>query len=106
MTESNVWTVPQQPLISSTPAETVIAATTTSATIRTPSPEPQPMRSKTVAVASVAVIVRTVSQPTLISHEISAGSRLPRTPNAARESTIVGADPRLPANATKPHNRN
>ena len=59
-----------------------------------------------MAVASVAMIVRTVSQPTDISHEINAGSRLPRTPNAARESTIVGADPRLPANATSPHSRN
>ncbi len=34
------------------------------------------------------------------------GSLLPRTPNAARESTIVGAEPRLPASATKPQSRN
>jgi hypothetical protein len=40
------------------------------------------------------------------SHEIAAGSRLPRTPNAARDSTIVGAEPRLPASATKPQSRN
>ena len=59
-----------------------------------------------MAVASVAVIVRTVSQPRVISQEINAGNRLPRTPKAARDSTIVGADPRLPANATKPHSRN
>jgi hypothetical protein len=31
---------------------------------------------------------------------------LPRTPNAARLSTIVGADPRLPASATSPQSRN
>jgi hypothetical protein len=28
------------------------------------------------------------------------------TPNAARLSTSVGAEPRLPAMATKPHSRN
>ena len=90
----------------STPADTVNAATTTSATTCTWTPEPQPRRSKTVAVASVAVMVRTVSQPTVSSQEITAGSRLPRTPNAARDSTIVGAEPRLPASATNPHSRN
>ena len=90
----------------STPADTVNAATTTSATTCTWSPEPQPRRSKTVAVASVAVMVRTVSQPRVSSQEITAGSRLPRTPNAARDSTIVGAEPRLPASATNPHSRN
>jgi hypothetical protein len=30
-------------------------------------------------------MVRTVSQPTVSSQEITAGSRLPRTPNAARD---------------------
>ena len=90
----------------STPAETVSAATTASASTRTSNPKPQPRRWKTVAVASVAMIVRTVSQPTVISQEISEGKRLPRTPNAARESTIVGAEPRLPASATNPHSRN
>ena len=59
-----------------------------------------------MAVASVARMVSTVSQPTVSSQEIAAGSRLPRTPNAARESTIVGAEPRLPASATKPQSRN
>ena len=51
-------------------------------------------------------MVRTVSQPTVSSQESTAGSRLPRTPNAARLSTIVGAEPRLPASATKPQSRN
>ena len=51
-------------------------------------------------------MVRTVSQPRVSSQEITAGSRLPRTPNAARDSTIVGAEPRLPASATNPHSRN
>ena len=31
------------------------------------------------------------------------GTFCPCTPNAARESTIVGAEPRLPAIATSPH---
>jgi hypothetical protein len=48
----------------------------------------------------------TVSQPTVSSQEITAGSLLPRTPNAARLSTMVGAEPRLPATAMKPHRRN
>ena len=48
----------------------------------------------------------TVSQPTVSSQEIAVGSLLPRTPNAARESTIVGAEPRLPASAMKPQSRN
>ena len=56
--------------------------------------------------ASVANAVSTVSQPTVRIHEIADGNRLPRTPNAARESSIVGADPRLPAIATNPHSRN
>jgi hypothetical protein len=60
----------------------------------------------TVAVAKVARIVSAVSQPTVSSQEIAVGSLLPRTPNAARDSTIVGAEPRLPASATTPHSRN
>ena len=48
----------------------------------------------------------TVSQPTVSSQEISEGSLLPRTPKAARPSTMVGADPRLPATAMNPHSRN
>ena len=59
-----------------------------------------------MAVASVARIVSAVSQPTVSSQEIAVGSLLPRTPNAARESTIVGAEPRLPASATMPQSRN
>src|SRR5262249_30583269 len=34
---------------------------------------------------------------------MNVASRLPRTPNAARLSTIVGADPRFPATAMNPH---
>ena len=90
----------------STPASTVSAATTTRATTSVPVPPPQPSRPNTVAVASVARMVSTVSQPTVSSQEIAAGSRLPRTPNAARDSTMVGAEPRLPASATNPQSRN
>jgi hypothetical protein len=90
----------------STPAPITSVATTTSAISWTGAPPPQPIRSNTVAVASVARMVSAVSQPTVSSHEITAGTRLPRTPNAARLSTMVGAEPRLPASATKPHSRN
>ena len=48
----------------------------------------------------------TVSQPTSSTQERNVGSALPCTPNAARLSTIVGADPRLPASATTPHSAN
>src|SRR3954471_17716751 len=89
-----------------TPAATVMADTTSSATILIPSPPPQPSSLNTVAVASVARTRSTASQPTVSSHESAEGSRLPRTPNAARESTIVGADPRLPASAITPHSAN
>ena len=84
----------------------MIAETTSSATILIPSPPPQPSSLNTVAVASVASTTSTVSQPTVSSHESADGSRFPRTPNAARESTIVGADPRLPASAITPHSAN
>src|SRR3984957_19140715 len=70
------------------------------------SPELQPSRLNTVAVASVASTVSTISQPTLRIHETAAGSLLPCTPNAARDSTSVGADPRLPATAMNPTSRN
>ena len=90
----------------STPAPTTSAATTSSAMTFVGVPPPSPSRSKTVAVASVARMTSTVSQPTVSSHEIAVGSLLPRTPNAARESTIVGAEPRLPASAMKPQSRN
>src|SRR3954449_6102692 len=89
-----------------TPAATVMADTTSSATTLIPSPPPQPSSLNTVAVASVASTTSTVSQPTVSSHDSAAGSRFPRTPNAARESTIVGADPRLPASAITPHSAN
>ena len=38
----------------------------------------------------------TVSQPTSSSYETGPGTLLPRTPNGARDSTSVGAEPRLP----------
>ena len=48
---------------------------------------------KTVAVASVASAASTVSQPTSSSQVTAVlGSTFPRTPKAARDSTIVGAD--------------
>ncbi len=59
-----------------------------------------------MAVASVARMTSAVSHPTVSSHEIAVGSLLPRTPNAARDRTIVGAEPRLPASAMNPHSRN
>ncbi len=37
---------------------------------------------------------------------MTVGSLLPRTPNGALLSTIVGADPRLPAIATNPQSTN
>ncbi len=78
---------------------------TRNATIFVPSPPPQPRRWKTVAVASVASAVSTISHPTHKIQEITDGSLLPRTPNAARDRISVGAEPRFPASATKPHSR-
>ena len=89
-----------------TPPKMVSATTTISATTLVPSPPPKPSRSKTVAVASVARTTSTVSQPTVSSQEITAGSLLPLKPNAARLSTMVGAEPRLPATAMNPQARN
>jgi hypothetical protein len=89
-----------------TPPTIVTPATTTMASTLVPVPPPQPSRSSTVAVARVARMTSTVSQPTVSSQDSAAGSRLPRTPNAARLSAMVGADPRLPASATSPQSRN
>ena len=89
-----------------TPPKMVSATTTISAMTFVTVPPPQPRRSKTVAVASVARMTSTVSQPTVSSQEITDGSLLPLTPNAARPSTMVGAEPRLPATAMNPHSRN
>ena len=69
------------------------------------SPELQPSRWNTVAVASVASTVSTISQPTLRIQDTRAGSLLPCTPNAARERTSVGAEPRFPATAMNPTSR-
>ena len=82
------------------------AATTTVATTLVPVPPPQPRRSKIVAVASTARIDRNVSQPMETSHEMTPGTFCPSTPNAARLSIMVGAEPRLPAIAMSPHSRN
>jgi hypothetical protein len=87
------------------PPPTTRAATTSSATTFVVVPPLQPSWSKTVDVASVARETSTVSHPTVSTQERTAGTRLPVTPNAARLSTSVGADPRLPAIATKPHSR-
>src|SRR6202046_1524 len=89
-----------------TPPKMVSATTRISAITLVPSPPPTPSRWKTVAVASVAKMTSTVSQPTVSSQEITVGSLLPLTPNAARLSTIVGAEPRLPATAINPQARN
>ena len=89
-----------------TPPKMVSATTRISAITFVPSPPPTPTRWNTVAVASVARMTSTVSQPTVSSQEITVGSLLPFTPNAARLSTIVGAEPRLPATAMNPHARN
>ncbi len=89
-----------------TPPATVSALTTISAMTLTPVPPPQPSRVNTVAVASVARMISTVSQPTVSSQEMSEGSLFPRTPYAARLSTMVGAEPRLPATAMNPQSRN
>src|SRR5258708_1209707 len=88
-----------------TPPKMASATTTITAMIFVPVPPPQPRCAKTGAIASVARIISTVSQPTVRSHETTVGSLLPRTPNGALLSTIVGADPRLPAIATNPHSR-
>src|SRR5580700_7941916 len=89
-----------------TPPKMVSATTMISATTLVPLPPPQPNWWNTVAVARVARMTSTVSQPTVSSQEITVGSLLPLTPNAARLSTIVGAEPRLPATAMNPQARN
>src|SRR5580693_6958817 len=89
-----------------TPPKMVSPTTRISAITLVPSPPPVPTRWNTVAVASVARMTSTVSQPTVSSQEITVGSLLPLTPNAARLSTIVGAEPRLPATAMNPQARN
>lgn len=83
-------------------AATIAVATTLSHTL---SPSP-PSCVMTVAVASTARIARNVSHPIEVSHETMPGTFWPCTPNAARESTMVGAEPRLPAMAMSPQSRN
>ena len=69
-------------------------------------PPDQPSWSKIVAVARTARIARNVSQPIETSHETTPGTFCPLTPNAARLSTMVGAEPRLPAIAMTPQSAN
>ena len=88
-----------------TPPAMMSAATTSIATTLVASPPLHPSRAKTVDVASTAMTVSAVSQPTHSSQEIAEGMRLPRTPYAARDSTIVGAEPRLPAVAITPQSQ-
>src|SRR5215217_6518130 len=90
----------------STPPITTSAATTSSATTLVAVPPLQPSWVKTVDVARVASETSTVSQPTVSTQDSTAGTRLPLTPNAARLSTNVGAEPRLPAIAIRPQSRN
>ena len=51
-------------------------------------------------------MARKVSQPIEVSQEMTPGSFCPLTPKAARDSTMVGAEPRLPAMAMMPHRAN
>src|SRR5215218_8860260 len=90
----------------STPPPTTSAATTSRATTLVAPPLLQPSWSNTCAVASVASETSAVSQPTVSTQDSTEGTRLPLTPNAARLSTSVGAEPRLPAMATRPQSRN
>jgi hypothetical protein len=86
----------------SIPAAMIATATTQNAITLVAVPAVQPSAVKTVAVASVASATSTVSQPTSSSQLTAVGRTFPRTPKAARDSTIVGADPRWPASQTKP----
>ena len=55
-----------------------------------------------VPVARTAVIASEVSQPIDVSHETTPGTFAPCTPNAARDMTMVGTEPRLPPRAMTP----
>ena len=88
------------------PAATTSAAVTTKPSTFVASPPPQPSSPNTVAVPREASDTRTVSQPTSSTQERNVGSALPFTPNGARLSTMVGAEPRLPASATTPQSAN
>jgi hypothetical protein len=90
----------------SSPIAMVIAAITTNAIARTASPEATFNLVMIVSTASVASATRTISHPTSAIHETNVGSRFPRTPNAARDRTSVGADPFFPASEMKPTRTN
>src|SRR5882757_11484607 len=89
-----------------TPASTISPATTTSAMSLAEVPPCQPRRVSTLEVASTASAVSTVSQPTVSSQDSTEGNRLPEIPKIALDSTMVGAEPRLPASEMIPHSRN
>jgi hypothetical protein len=69
-------------------------------------PEAHPSAENTVAVAMTAMMERKVSQPIDSSQLTMPGSFCPWTPKAARDSTMVGTEPRFPAMAMMPHSRN
>ena len=69
-------------------------------------PGAAPSCRSTVFVASTAMMERNVSHPMEVSQEMMPGTFCPCTPNAARERTIVGAEPRLPATAIRPQRKN
>ncbi len=88
------------------PAATITPATTRNATTLVRLPSPQPSRPNTVAVAKR----RQRDQHGLPADEQQVGHRhraacCRRRPKAARESTSVGAEPRLPAIETSPTSR-
>ena len=89
-----------------TPPPMTSSTTTMSVTILVGVPPSSPSSSNTVEVASTAREASTVSQPTVSSQAMTDGTRLPCTPNGARLSVSVGAEPRLPASEMNPQNRN
>ena len=89
-----------------TPASMTTPTATTKTTTSTAPPLGHPSRAKTVFTASTVVTTMTISHPTRTRYETRVGTALPRTPNAVREMTIVGADARVPARLTRPTRKN
>src|SRR5690349_20281650 len=89
-----------------TPTATTTAAVINSTISFVAPPAGQPSRPNTVVMARVDSTTSAVSQPTISNQDTKAGSLLPCTPKAARLSTMVGAEPRLPASATSPQAKN
>ena len=71
---------------------------TTKTTTSTAPPLGHPSRAKTVFAASTVVTTTAISHPTQTRYETKVGTALPRTPNAVREMTFVGADASVPHN--------